>query len=132
MATNKVTAKRNRIMSLSTPSATDAKRAEALAVEYRVAGICSNRQQWERLAVILACYFVAERGEYCALPNIDGKSPVYNRAWRAVRSALSEEQWSEIKVCAVHAGMFTTTATVGTAYIVPASTETKGIAPEGW
>ena len=49
-----------------------------------------------------------------------------------MRSALSEEQWNEIKVCAVYNGRFTTTATVGTAYIVPASTETKGIAPEGW
>lgn len=132
MATNKVTAKRNRIMSLSTPSATDAKRAEALAVEYRAAGICSNRQEWERLAVILACYFVAERGEYCALPSIDGKSPVYNRAWRAVRSALSEEQWECIKVTAVHNGRFTTTAKQGTAYIVPADTITKGDAPQGW
>lgn len=131
MASNKETAKRIRLV-LSTPTAKDFARAEALVVEYRENGIGSNRTDWKRLAVLLSCYLVAERGGYCALPAIDGNSPVYNRAWRAMRSALSEEQWSEIKVCAVHAGMFTTTATVGTAYIVPASTETKGIAPEGW
>jgi hypothetical protein len=128
-----VTAKRNQTPSLSTPSATDAKIAEATATEYAESGIGSNRTNRDRLAVILAVFYCVTRtGNACALPAIAGDSPTYNRAWRAVRSALSESEWETIKVCAVAGGEFTTTAKNGTAYLVPAGTKTKGIAPQGW
>ena len=131
MASNKETAQRIRL-ALSTPTAKDVASAASLVKEYRENGIGSNRTNWERLAVLLSCYLVAERGHAVALPTIEGDSPVYNRAWRAMRSALSQEQWETVRVCAVHSGMFTTTATVGTAYLVPADTDTKGEAPQGW
>jgi len=132
MATKKVTAQRNQPMTLSTPTASDVRAASELVTYYRENGVGSNRTNWERLAVLLACYFCAERGHAIALPNIEGESPVYNRAWRAMRSALSQEQWESITVCAVYGGHFTTTATVGTAYLVPVGTVTKGEAPSGW
>jgi hypothetical protein len=133
MANNKETAKRIRPMSLSTPSATDVRSAVATAEQYRMDGIGSNRSEHERIAVILACFYcVIRTGNGSALPAIAGNSPTYNRAWRAVRSALSQDEWELIKVCAVHAGQFTTTAKQGVAYLVPAGTVTKGEAPEGW
>lgn len=131
MASKKETAKRIRL-SLSTPTDADIAWASKLVAEYRANGIGSNRANWERVAVLLACYAVAERGEYCALPAITGDSPVYNRAWRAMRSALSQEQWLAVRVCAVENGRFSTTAKTGTAYIVPAKMVTQGEAPEGW
>lgn len=119
-------------MSLSTPTKDDRAWSSRLVAQYVAEGVGSNRANWERVAELLACYAVAERGEACALPAIAGDSPVYNRAWRAMRSALSPDQWSCIKVCAVFAGKFTTTAKQGTAYIVPAEMVTKGDAPAGW
>jgi hypothetical protein len=132
MATKKVTAKRNRTMSLSTPSPADLASAKETFAYYQQNGVGSNRTKHERLVALLACYYCAERGHAVALPYIDGDSPVYNRAWRAMRSALSEEQWALVKVCAVNNGEFTTTAKVGVAYLVPAGTVTKGEAPKGW
>lgn len=131
MASNKETAKRIRL-SLSTPTPADMKRAEAEVARYRAEGIGSNRQNWERLPALLARYAIAERGGHARLPEIAGNSPVYNRAWRAMRSALSDEQWEMIKVCAVYNGRFTTTAKQGHAYVVPADMVTQGDAPEGW
>jgi hypothetical protein len=131
MASNKETASRIR-PSLSTPTASDARAATELVAYYRENGIGSNRMDWSRLPVLLACFFCAERGHAVALPYIEGNSPVYNRAWRAMRSALSQEQWERVTVCAVNNGRFTTTATVGIAYLVPEGTPTKGEAPKGW
>jgi hypothetical protein len=138
MENTKVTAKRNRKpivpTTLAVPNADDIAYGDALAVEYRENGICSNRQDWNRLAVILACYAcVVRTGLAVRLPDIDGASPTYNRAWRAVGSALSPEQNADIKVCAVRPdGMFSTTTVTGNAYMVPKGTPTKGQAPSGW
>ena len=138
MENPKVTAKRNRKTivptTLAVPNADDIAYGEALAVEYRENGIGSNRQDWNRLAVILACYAcVVRTGLAVRLPHIDGGSPTYNRAWRVVGSGLSPEQWNDIKVCAVRPdGMFSTTTVDGHAYMVPKDTPTKGVAPSGW
>lgn len=132
MTNTKVTAKRNR-NTIASPSAKDIAYGEALTAEYRDGGLASNRQNWERLAILLACFACHVRtGLAVRLPDIDGDSPTYNRAWRAMRSALSPEQWEEIKVCAVQNGKFSTTAKGGHAYIVAKDTNTKGEAPEGW
>jgi len=119
-------------MSLSTPSPADLASAKDTFTYYQEHKVGSNRTNLDRLPALLACYYCAERGHAVALPAIEGGSPVYNRAWRAMRSALSEEQWSLVKVCAVYNGHFTTTATEGVAYLVPAGTPTKGEAPSGW
>ena len=133
MAKHKETAKRIRPMSLSTPSPADIRSAVATVEQYRADGIGSNRSEHERIAEILACFYcVLRTGNGSALPAIAGDSPTYNRAWRAVRSALSQDEWELIKVCAVHNGRFTTTSKQGTGYIVPAGTVTRGEAPSGW
>ena len=120
-------------MSLSTPSPADIRSAVATAEQYRADGIGSGRSMHERIAEILACFYcVLRTGNGSALPAIAGDSPTYNHAWRAVRSALSQDEWELIKVCAVHNGRFTTTSKQGIAYLVPTGTVTRGEAPSGW
>lgn len=132
MTNKKATAKRSP-KTIATPNKGDLAYGETLKDEYKNGGIGSNRQDWERLAVLLACYACAVRtGLAVRLPDIDGDSPTYNRAWRAMRSALSPEQWEGVKVCAVEGGRFSTTAKGGYAYLVAKETKTKGEAPEGW
>jgi hypothetical protein len=132
MSTKKAPAKQSH-PSLSLPTAKEVKEAQETSEVYRVSGESSNRTDWARQAVILAAvYAVTRRGVAVELPAVPGNSPVYNRAWRVVRSACSPEEWAEVRVCAVHAGEFTTTAKTGKAYLVPADMTTRGLAPKGW
>jgi hypothetical protein len=120
-------------MKLSKPTASEMKEAQVTSAQYLAEGISSNRTITSRQVKILASiYAVSRRGVCVELPAIDGKSPVFNRAWRPVRDTASAEEWALIKVCAVHNGMFTTTAKVGKAYLVPADMVTRGPAPKGW
>lgn len=118
---------------LSTPNPRELREAKETSARYKSDATSSNATKFERqIAILASAYAVIARGVAIRLPDVEGESPVYNRAWRPVRSALSADEWSRVKVCAVYNGMFSATATEGTAYLVPKGTKTTGQAPAGW